>query len=333
MLPGKVPPDILRDIIFKHLGKEDPDVILGPGLGQDASVLRIGDKVLIAATDPITGSIEDVGWLAVHVNANDIATFGVPPRWFLASLILPVGCSREQIEHIVGQVHRAASSLNIAVVGGHSEITEGIDRPIVAGFMLGIADDGKFVTSSGAQSGDAIILTKSVALEGASILAAEGQERLKQLLGEEVINRAISLRSQISVVREGLAAFKTGHVTAMHDPTEGGIYNGLHELCDASSVGFEIDVSSIFIDQATQRICETLGVNPMELISSGCMILTCTDARSDDVISAIESSGVSSVRIGSIHSNQRHRKTTEGNEIPRPATDALWEALRRLDQL
>ncbi|TFF94041.1 hydrogenase [Candidatus Thorarchaeota archaeon] len=333
MHPGKVPPDILSRIIFKHLGKEDPDVILGPGLGQDASVLGVGEKVIVAATDPITGSVEDVGWLAVHVNANDIATFGVRPRWFLASLMLPVGCDEKQIEHIVGQINRAANSLGIAVVGGHSEITEGIDRPIVAGFMLGVADDGEFVTSSGARPGDAIVLTKSIGIEGTSILASEGKEKLERLLGEKLVEQALSLRNEISVVAEGLAAFKTGHVTAMHDPTEGGIYNGLHELCDASSVGFEIDTSAMAIDEATQRICETLAVNPMELISSGCMILTCSDSHANQVVDAIERTGVAATRIGSIHPEATHRRTTQGVDVPRPETDVLWTALKRVKSL
>jgi hydrogenase expression/formation protein HypE len=331
--PGKVPPEVLSNIIFKHLGSADSDVILGPGLGQDAAVLRVGEKILIAATDPITGSVEDVGWLAVHVNANDIATFGVPPRWFLASLMLPAGSDEKQIEHIVGQVHEAANSLGIAVVGGHSEITLGIDRPIVAGFMLGVADDGAFVTSSGAQPGDAIILTKSIALEGTAILAAEGRKKLAKLLGEDLLQDAVLLRDRISVVAEGLAAFRTGHVTAMHDPTEGGVSNGLHELCDASSVGFDIELSLMRAEDSTQRICELLAVNPLDLISSGCMIITCAQDYAKEVIRAIEQERVPAVRIGTIHPDTSHRQSEEGSSLGRPTTDALWDALERVNRL
>ncbi len=333
MQPGKVPPDILSNIIFKHLGHSDPDVILGPGLGQDASVLKVGQKVIIAATDPITGSIEDLGWLVVHVNANDIATFGVAPRWFLASLMLPVGCTEEQIEHIVDQVHKAASSLDIAVVGGHSEITPGIDRPIAAGFMLGVAEDGQFVTSSGAKPGDAIVLTKCAAPEGTAILASEGREKLTALLGQRIVDQAISLRNRISVVKDGLAAFRTGHVTAMHDPTEGGVSNGLHEICDASGVGFRIDVAAIKTDESTSRICETLAIDPMELISSGCMILTCKSSNSEDVIRAIEKEGIEAAVIGETTSDPSVRETYNGSRIQRPATDALWAALERVKRL
>ena len=333
MHPGKVPPDILSNIIFKHLGSTDSDVILGPGLGQDAAVLRVGEKVVVAATDPITGSIEDVGWLAVHVNANDIATFGVPPRWFLASLMLPVGCDESQIEHIVGQVHEAAKSLGIAVVGGHSEITPGVDRPIVAGFMLGIADDGAFVTSSGARAGDAIVLTKSIALEGTSILATEERNKLAKLLGSDLVQQAVSLRDRLSVVAEGLAAFRTGHVTAMHDPTEGGLSNGLHELCDASSVGFDINLSSVRTEDSTQRICELLAIDPMDLISSGCMIITCAQDSAKEVVHSIEKAGVSAGRIGSIHPDTSHREAEGGAGVSRPSTDALWAGLERVKRL
>ena len=332
-MPGKVPPDVLSSIIFKHLGSSDDDVILGPGLGQDASVLRVGDKVIVAATDPITGSIEDLGWLVVHVNANDIATFGVPPRWFLASLMLPVGSTEDQIEHIVDQVHEAASSLDIAVVGGHSEITPGIDRPIAAGFMMGVADHGQFVTSSGAKPGNAIVLTKSAGLEGTSILASEGREKLAALLGEETVSHAIALRSRISVVKDGLTAFGTGHVTAMHDPTEGGVSNGLHEICDASGVGFKIDLQSIKIDHSTSRICETLVINPMELISSGCMLLTCNGENSDDVVLALEKAGIEAAIVGQITEDPEVREASDGSRIHRPETDALWAALERVKQL
>ncbi|MEE9353564.1 MAG: AIR synthase related protein, partial [Candidatus Thorarchaeota archaeon] len=240
MLPGKIPPDILERLVFTHLGRSDPDLILGPGIGQDASLIRIGNRVIVASTDPITGSIEDIGWLAVHINANDVATFGVAPRWFLTSIMLPVGSTAAEVGRIMSQIDSAAKTLGITVAGGHTEITEGVEKPIVAGFMLGETSEGDYVTSSGAQPGNAIIITKTVGIEGTAILAAEGREVLSRELDATVLDEALALRCQISVVSEGLSAFKTGHLTAMHDPTEGGLAGGLHELCDASGVGFEV---------------------------------------------------------------------------------------------
>jgi hydrogenase expression/formation protein HypE len=334
MLPGKVPPEILEKIVFANLGTKDPDILLGPRLGEDASVISIGDKVIIAATDPITGSIADVGWLAVHVNANDIATLGVQARWFLVSIMLPTNTTPDELEHIMTQMDGAARNLGIAVAGGHSEVTEGINRPIVAGFMIGIADQGKYVTSGGAQPGDSIILTKSIALEGTAILATEGEEHLTSKIGGKVVEKAKTLKSRISVVAEGVAAFETGFVTAMHDPTEGGLSGGLHELCDASGAGFEIYKDAIPIDDSTKTICGVLEINPLELISSGCMIICCNEENAAEVVNTIESRGVSASVIGRLVKNPDHRiiiTDSDGFALPRPTTDALWAALKQIN--
>ncbi len=334
LLPGKVPPEILQKIVFANLGTNDPNVLLGPSVGEDASVIRIGDKVIIAATDPITGSVADVGWLAVHVNANDIATFGVQPRWFLASIMLPEKTTPNELEHIMKQIDDAAQILGIAVAGGHTEVTEGINRPIIAGFMIGLADQGKYVSSCGAQPGDSIIVTKSIALEGTAILASEGEKYLARKVGYDVVEKAKTLRAEISVVAEGLAAFGTGYVTAMHDPTEGGLSGGLHEICDASKVGFEIYYGAIPIHDSTKAICDTLEINSMELISSGCMIICCNEENANEVVNSIQSHGVSASVIGKILKNLDRRimvTDSDGFALPRPTTDALWNALKKIN--
>lgn len=334
MRSGKVPPEVLKNIVFANLGIADPDILLGPSLGEDASVIRIDDKVIIVATDPITGSVADVGWLAVHVNANDIATFGVQPRWFLVSIMLPEKTTPDELGIIMKQIDDAAQILGIAVAGGHSEVTEGIDRPIIAGFMIGIADQGEYVSSSDAQPGDSIIVTKSIALEGTAILATEGEEYLVPKVGLDVVEKAKTLRVTISVVAEGIAAFGTGYVTAMHDPTEGGLSGGLHEICDASKVGFEIYKDAIPIDASTKAICDAFEINPMELISSGCMIVCCNEENATEVVNTIQARGVSASRIGKIVQNPDHRiivTDSDGFTLQRPTTDALWDALKKIN--
>ncbi len=333
MEPGKVPPEILESIVYANLGIKDPDVLLGPGLGEDAALIQIGDKVIVAATDPITGAIEDVGWLAVHANANDIATFGVSPRWFLATVMIPYGYKPEDLGAIMEQIDEASKQLGIAVVGGHSEITERIKQPIVAGFMIGMADIGKYVTSHDARSSNDIIMTKTVAPEGTSILATEGYSFLSQYLDRTILQQAKNMRGQISVVKEGVAAFRTGFVSAMHDPTEGGIANGIHELCDASGVGVEIDYASIPIAESTSRICEILDVNPLELISSGCMLICCDNKHSNDVINTLESIGIGCRIIGTMKEDTNYRKVRKDGQyidLTRPKTDALWTALKKV---
>jgi hydrogenase expression/formation protein HypE len=333
MLPGKVPSEILEKMVFSHLGAPDPSVLLGPRIGEDASLIQIDDKVMIASTDPITGSVEDIGWLAVHVNANDIATFGVKPRWFLAAIMLPNGYKPELFGKIMKQIDEAASSLGIAVVGGHSEITEKVEQPIIAGFMIGLTDKDSYVTSSGAQSGDAILLTKTIAIEGTAILATEGFSSLSSTIDTHVLRDGIALREQISVVKEGVSAFNTGYIHAMHDPTEGGLAGGIHEICDASGVGLEIHNESIPVSTSTKLICDTLAIDPLELICSGSMLMTCSFEKASDVIRSLEHEGIATTQIGTIVSDPAHRKILIGGKIldlPRPKSDALWDALRKI---
>jgi hydrogenase maturation factor len=335
LLSGKVPPDVLSRIVFAHLGKKDKDLLLGPGIGEDASLIRVGGSVIVAATDPITGSVEDIGWLAVHINANDVATFGVRPRWFLTSIMLPTGSQESDLERIMTQIHEASLSLDITVAGGHTEITDGIDRPIVAGFMIGMTTEGNYVTSAGARHGDAIIMTKTAAIEGTAILATEGGSFLSNRVGAETIESAIRLRSKISVVEDGVIAFETGYITAMHDPTEGGLSGGIHEICDASQVGFEINLDSIPLHESTIAICDAFSANVFELISSGCMVMTCAHEGSGTVISALESKGIEATIIGRITENVSKRKGISNgvsSNMPRPKTDAIWSALKKINQ-
>ncbi len=334
MLPGKVPPEILQSIVFSKLGRSDADVILGPEIGEDAAVVKIGDQVVVAATDPITGSVEDVGWLAVHVNANDIATFGVSPRWFLASVMLPPGYTPDQLGTIMNQIDTAAKELDIAVAGGHSEITESISQPIVVGFMMGTAPIDEYVTSSGAKPGDALIVTKTIGMEGTSILATEGCSYLSEKIGKDVVEHGQQLRNSISVVKDGVTAFQTGFIHAMHDPTEGGLANGVHELCDASGVGCELENNLIPLNDATRTICEYLQINPLELISSGSMLISCNHDHAPQVIEELTAVGIDAVIIGSLVPDSTHRKITiDGStiDLERPTTDALWSALKRVN--
>ncbi len=333
MHPGKIPKSVLERCVLSHLGKMDPAVALGSGVGRDASVIRIGRNSLIVSTDPITGSKEDAGWLAVHVNANDIATFGVRPRWFLVSLLLPVGSTDQDVERVMSQIERAARELDIMIVGGHTEVTSGIEKSIITGFMMGVATGDKYVTSSGARPGDRIVLTKTVGIEGTAILAGEGHGFLRKHMSEEELRQARELLNQISVVKDGVIGFKTGHVTAMHDPTEGGLANAIHELCDASGVGFKVFHERVPVHPVTNHICEILGIDFMQLISSGCMLMTCDPTQVDRLGETLRRAGIATAEIGEIVADPQSRlivKQGHPEPLPIPETDAIWGALRSL---
>src|SRR5688500_13189331 len=172
LLPtGKLPADMLQAVLDKHVAP-DPRVIVGPRVGEDAAVIDLGDRYLVATADPITFATDDVAWYALQVNANDIAVRGARPRWFLATVLLPPATTTdESVETLFGQLAAACDDLEVTLVGGHTEITHGLDRPVVAGTMLGEVDKAKLVTTGGAQVGDAVVMTKGIPLEGAAIIA------------------------------------------------------------------------------------------------------------------------------------------------------------------
>jgi hydrogenase expression/formation protein HypE len=330
---GKVPPDLLTECVFPYLGASDSDVLLGPGIGRDAAILRVGRQVVVASTDPITGAVHQIGAYALHVSANDIATLGTRPRWFLVTILLPEGAGASLLKAIMTEMHATAQALNVAIVGGHTEITPGLRRPIVVGFMLGVAERGRYVTSSGAKPNDAIVLTKGVGIEGTAILATERAEQLRRRLSGSLLERAQKFVEKLSVVPEALQAMKTGAVTAMHDPTEGGVANGLHELADASRVGFVIRRDALIIQEETQQICAVLGANPLDLISSGAMLIATQPRKADEVVVSLKEAGISASVLGTLVKDPTTRVIIEPDEsrvaLPQPKEDALWKALTK----
>ena len=231
---GKLPPELLGRMLSRYAAGENERLLVPPGIGEDAAVIRFGDRCVVAKTDPITFATDEAGWYAVHVNANDVAAMGATPRFFLASVILPEEQATEAlIESVFRSIDEAARQLGIAVCGGHTEITHGIDRPIVVGQMLGDVDCGKVVRSSGLVPGDAVLLTKGMAVEATAIIAREKRGELEERGFEAAfLDRCAGyLRDPgISVVRDAAVATAAGEVHAMHDPTEGG---GRHRAAGA----------------------------------------------------------------------------------------------------
>ena len=299
---GKLPHADLRRLLGT-LGNRDPRVLLGPDIGRDAALISFGSTTLIAKTDPVTFATDEIGWYAVQVNANDIAVSGGTPKWFLATVLLPEGESLATAEKIFAQMKSAADSLDVTLVGGHTEITIGLPRPIVAGMMLGEAPPSETISAAGARTGDSVILSRGIAIEGTAILATELRDRLKGAgVPEAIIDRAANLLHDpgISVVQAAAAARSTGGVTAMHDPTEGGLATALAELAEASQAGLVIDAGSVHVLPETEAICAALGADPWGLIASGALLLTAHPASESAIIEAMASRGVDALVIGQV---------------------------------
>jgi len=320
---GKLRPALLGSLLAGHAPK-DPRVIIGPRLGEDAAVIDMGDRYLIATSDPITFATEDLGWYALQVNANDVAVRGARPRWFLATLLLPEGRTDDvAVRALFAQLGAACEELDVALVGGHTEVTHGLDRPVAVGTMLGEVARDKLVTTGGAQVGDAIVLTKGVPLEGAAIIAREKAAELgARGVPPAVVARARRLLREpgLSVLPEAEIACELATVHAMHDPTEGGVATALHELADAAGVGLRIDRSRITVIPEGATLCRAFGLDPLGTIASGALLMTLAPADAGIVIHALAREGIDSHFIGQVVPRGEGRLLVDGaRQEPLPA--------------
>ena len=331
---GKVPSEVLRRLVFNRLGAPTDRLLSGPGVGEDAAVIEMGDRVLVAKGDPITGAERNIGWLSVHVNANDIASTGARPLWFVCIALLPEGADESTLETIMEDIHAACTEVGVSLVGGHTETTPGLDRPILAGFMMGEAERDGYVTTGGAKPGDLIILTKGAGIEGTAVIAIDLSDHLRGKVEDEVIERGAAMIRWISVVPEAMKAIEAGAPNSLHDPTEGGLINGLWELAEAAGVGLRVDRASIPVPDETKLICGALGVDPLRLLGSGALLITAQPDEADKILEALKIEGVKASVIGEVKplSEGRILVNEAGNHTPIEAV-MQDEIYRILDEL
>jgi hydrogenase maturation factor len=330
---GKIPPKPLMEIVFKYLGAGRSDVILGASHGEDAAIVKAGKNLLALSCDPISGALNRIGHLSIRVTTNDIATRGVRPIWFLSCIMLPEGSGKTVLREICRQMDDAAKKIDVAIVGGHSEITPGLDHPVVIGFAAGLVGRNGYVTCGGARPGGKIILTKGAGVEGTAILASDRAAVLRQIFGSSFVKRASRYFEMTSVVEDAMIAFNHGSVQAMHDPTEGGVAGGLNELANASGTGFRAHEESIEIAPETAEICRTFKINPLRLVSSGSLLIVATEKSVEDILFQLKRRKIRAAVIGEVLSNPAKRILVKRNgvekRLPLPYADDLWTALRR----
>ncbi len=333
---GKPPLEVLARL-FRAYDIRDPRVIVGPRVGEDAAVMDLGDRYLVAKVDPITFVAEEIGWYAVHINANDLAVRGARPCWFLMTLLLPaVRADEKLLEDIFAQVQEACCAIGATLVGGHTEVAQGLDRPILAGTMLGEVEKDRLVTTAGARVGDAVLLSKGIAVEGASILARECARLLADRgVSLEVQERAREFlhRPGISVLRDARVALGAVTVHAMHDPTEGGLATGLLELAFAAGVGLAIERAAIPVLPECQVLCQTLGLDPLGLIASGALLLTCPAGEADRLVAAWEAEGIAGQIIGKVTPPEMGLVLLEAGRQGRLPRFARDEVARLFDEM
>lgn len=300
---GKLPSELLRRLLAQ-LPTSD-DVVIAPGIGQDVAVVEACGIRLALKSDPITFATDRLGWYAVHVNANDLATVGAEPKWFLATLLLPAGQADEAlVERIINDMVEAASDIGVVLVGGHTEVTSSVRKPVVAGAIVGIIS-GDLLKPSGLRPGDRILLTKGMAIEATAIVARELPDRLRVagLTAEEIDEAAAYLTQPgISVLRDSRIARGAGEVHAMHDPTEGGVVTALDELAEAAHVALEVEADALMetASPLTEKVCRAVGIDPRGAISSGALLVGVEERSVKPIQSALREAGIAAYCIGTV---------------------------------
>ena len=333
---GKVPNKLLKELVIGKMLVTDTRVLLSGGIGEDFGVLDFGGECFIVSSDPITSAANNAGKLAVHVACNDIATCGARPIAILTTLLLPPGATEDGLSAIADEIAAAAALIGVSVIGGHTEVTDAVNRIVISVTAIGAAKHGAYVTTGGAAAGDSLIMTKSAGLEGAAIIAAEREEELSRHFGKAFVESAKQFYDNISVVAEGAIAGSFG-VNAMHDATEGGIYGAAWEMAEASGKGIALYREKISLNFETSKICDFYGIDAYRLISSGSMLIA-TD-KPCELISLLGASGIGAAIIGEFGADMHERFIMCGaapgaspgaasERLEQPGPDELYKIIR-----
>jgi hydrogenase maturation factor len=334
---GKVPAELLGRLLA-GLRPPGADVVIGPAVGEDAAIVRpTRGALLVAKSDPITLAGHEMGRYLVQVNANDLAAMGARPRWLLLTVLLPAGRSAaRQFTSIMREVGEACHEAGVALIGGHSEVTDGLSRPVAVGAMLGEIRGSRTLDKRAIRPGDELFLTGSVAVEGTAVLARDFRSALRARgLGAALLRRAGDLLQDpgISIVREAGIAAGVGRVKALHDPTEGGIVAAVSELGVRSGCGVLLEADAIPVRPETLAICRALGLDPLRLLASGALLIAAAPGSGEALEDAFAGQRFGVTRIGRFLSRRRGSWAVIGGErVPLAAPDRD-ELARALDLL
>ena len=301
---GKLKHNFLKQLLPTH--NRNADLIVGPQLGEDAAVIALGDNYLVATSDPITFATEDIGWYVVCINSNDIAAMGAVPKWLLVTLLLPENATTPaMVRDIMAQITEACTAFDIALCGGHTEVTPAVTQPVVIGQMMGVTHKNALFTSADARVGDLLILTKGLGIEATAIIARECEAQLCEKYDVLFLEQAKNYLKDpgISVLKDAQIAIATGGVHAMHDVTEGGVTTATYELATAAELGVTVYSdkllgSPVLYGDITQTLCDMFGLNPLGLISSGAMLIASEPEKGETICQALGAAGINADIIG-----------------------------------
>jgi hydrogenase expression/formation protein HypE len=323
---GKVDPDSLASLVLDRTGAPDDRVIQGPAYGEDTAAIRLEGEteagILVVNADPISLAVGRVGTLGVDVAANDVAASGATPEWLTSVVLLPG--SDDALDTITAQLDEAARRLGVAIVGGHSEYAPALSTPMLVLTCFGLTD--RYVPTGGAEPGDRLVLTKGAGIEATAILATDFRDRLTGRVDEATLEAAEGFYDEVSVVPD--AAVLRAYANAMHDPTEGGLVDGLLELAVASGVRLEVDREAIPVREETRRLCAAAGVDPLRTFGSGALLAAVPEESTAAALSGLEERGIDAAVIGTVGESEEPVLDLGGERFEEPVRDdmyALWE--------
>ncbi|MDR2132878.1 MAG: AIR synthase family protein [Clostridiales Family XIII bacterium] len=296
---GKLDNRLLEDIVLRHIRHRRPEVTTRPGVGEDCAVVDFAPYECVLSTDPITAAAAQAGPLAIHVSCNDIAASGAEPLGVLLAVLLPEGTREEEVRELMRRAAEAAEELDVEIIGGHTEITAAVTKPVIISTAIGRAAKGSTQSAKNMRPGDCLLLTKQAGLEGTGILASDCGHKLAGVLSDAELLEAEAMLSRVSVVREGVIAGRIG-TAGMHDVTEGGVLGAVWEMCEISGTGAEIWEEAIPVAAVTRKLCAHFGLDALRLISSGAMLIAARPAKKDALLSAIREAGVEVACIGAV---------------------------------
>lgn len=329
--PGKLDAELLEKLVFKNVQHRRPEVLVRPGVGEDCATLDFGPYECVMSTDPITAAISDIGRLAVHITCNDIASNGVEPLGIMLAVMLPPGTTAGDVRRIMEQASEVSEELGVEIIGGHTEITPAVNRPVIVSTAVGRAPAGGSQRASGMRPGDWIYMTKYAGLEGCGILASDYEQELSGVLTPEELAEARDYLKHVSVLKEGVAAGKVG-TAGMHDITEGGVLGAVWELAEIADAGLLLWERDIPVNEVIKKISAHFDIDYLRLISSGSMMIIVHPDRADALEEAIGRAGVSLARIGQVRPAEEGRmiQFPDGSRkvIDPPGSDELYRVIR-----
>lgn len=324
---GKLPNDVLEKIVISNIRTKRKEVLVGAAIGKDSAVVDFGHEVCVMSTDPITGATKDVGRLAVHISCNDVATCGAEPLGILLTILAPPTVTENDIEGIIKDAADAAEEVNVEIIGGHTEITDAVNRIVISSTVIGKQKKNKLPNIEDIKVGDKVIVTKYVGIEGTSIIAKELYDKLKDKIGEEKLKEAQNLGEIVSVVKDGIICGEIG-VKYMHDITEGGVFGAVWEAANAVNKGIKIKEDLIPVKDVTREICSLLNINVYRLISSGSMLVIADEKKVSKINEELSKAGIKSTVIGEvIESGVFLERDGKLLEIEPPSSDELYKVL------